>query len=342
MSNPKPVLLDPRHLAGLNGALLIRKEPGITSFGIIEELQRDLIAATSVRKRDLPKLGHGGTLDPFATGLIVVCVGRSVKLARYFLGAAKHYKGVIRFGESTVPGDPTAPITERSDVIPTDIGKLRDLASRLQSQPYLQTPPMYSAKKKDGKPLYELARAGIEVEREPKLCHLHRFVIQNYADRRAEFAVSCSSGTYIRTLAQDFGRLLGTVALLESLDRTGSGEFSLEKAMTLGQIRESLGRGTIWSAMDCWNPFDSLLGGFDSAWATADEARALAQGRKNVLFTILRRTKTPEKAAHRFPQADTCVGIYLKTELVAIARRDENDNWDLDRVFFDPGQPRPV
>lgn len=137
----------------LNGALLIDKHAGVSSFGMIEELQRELLRLDSsvqsgLRKRDLPKMGHGGTLDPFATGLLLVCVGRAVKLARYFLGSGKTYEGIIRFGETTVSGDPTNEITERSDKIPASIEEIRAHALRFTEEPYSQTPPMHSAKKK--------------------------------------------------------------------------------------------------------------------------------------------------------------------------------------------------
>src|SRR3954462_4957355 len=163
----------------MHGALLVDKHAGISSFGVIELLQRELCNHWGVRRKELPKIGHGGTLDPFATGLLVICVGRGVKLARYFLGSDKGYEGVIRFGETTVPGDPTAPISETSPNLPTSLEDLRAMAAKLTLQPYLQTPPMHSAKKKDGRPLYELARLGIEVERDPKLCTLRTFEISS-------------------------------------------------------------------------------------------------------------------------------------------------------------------
>ena len=105
----------------LDGALLVNKSPGVTSFGIVEQLQRILMERSGLRRRDLPKFGHGGTLDPFATGLLIVLVGRAVKLARYFLGSRKTYEGVIRFGETTVPGYPTSPVSESTDSVPSSI-----------------------------------------------------------------------------------------------------------------------------------------------------------------------------------------------------------------------------
>src|SRR4051812_38511403 len=101
----------------MNGALLIQKHEGVTSFGIIEILRKQLIERCGCKRRDLPKIGHGGTLDPFATGLLIVFVGRASKLAQHYLGSVKTYEGTIRFGETTIPGDPTAPISETSSSI---------------------------------------------------------------------------------------------------------------------------------------------------------------------------------------------------------------------------------
>lgn len=326
-----------------DGALLIDKSEGMSSFGVVERLQRILLDrenasksgdAPKTRKRDLPKMGHGGTLDPFATGLLVVCAGRAVKLARYFLGSTKRYEGVIRFGETTIPGDPTAPVSETSSVAPSGREEIQKLATTLTLQPYLQTPPMHSAKKKDGKPLYELAREGIEIEREPKACLLYSFEILGYEQGldgkwRAPFRVSCSSGTYIRTLAQDLSRMLGTVGLLESLRRTGSGTLSVETAWTLEQIADATASGRKWGELPCWIGFDRLLDGFDRAQATDDEARALFEGRQNVLPDILRRT-TP--AANPSSASREHIAIYRGSSLIAVANQTHGQ-WGLERVF---------
>jgi tRNA pseudouridine55 synthase len=311
----------------INGALLLDKPAGISSFGVIEALQHQLIKYFGLKRRDFPKLGHGGTLDPFATGLLIVCVGNSVKLARYFLGANKIYEGTIRFGETTIPGDPTAPVSETSTVIPESIDSINELAHRLTLQPYLQIPPMHSAKKKNGKPLYELARAGIEIEREPKLCHLYQFRIFSYDKPRAQFELTCGSGTYVRTLAQDMGRLLGTVALLENLKRTGIRAFELSNAWTLGKLQEASSAGKMWNELPCWLPFDRLLEGYDRAEATDDEAGSLAKGRQSVLFNILKRTPAPQCS-----NQDSCIAIYNKKKLIAVARRDQG-TWGIERVF---------
>ena len=317
----------------LNGALLVNKHPGVTSFGIIELLQKQYMENEKAKKRDLPKIGHGGTLDPFATGLLIVCVGKAVKLARYFLGSSKTYEGVIRFGETTIPGDPTAPISETSTVLPESIESLQKLASNLTLQPYLQTPPMHSAKKKDGKPLYELARAGIEVEREPKLCHLYEFDISSYEKPRAKFKLVCSSGTYVRTLAQDMGRLLGTVALLESLERSSCGALSIAQAWSVELIGEAFSQGKKWDELPCWVPFDRLLDSYHRTQATPEEVKALSEGRQNVLFNILNRAEPPRVALNPRPYGqDAYLAIYCSEKLVAVAHA-EDGKWGLERVF---------
>ncbi|MCM2323449.1 MAG: tRNA pseudouridine(55) synthase TruB [Oligoflexia bacterium] len=312
----------------LKGALLINKSAGISSFGVVEHLQRQLMDREKLRKRELPKIGHGGTLDPFATGLLIVCVGRAVKLARYFLGSDKEYEGTIRFGETTVPGDPTAPVSERSEHLPASLEEIQEVATRLTLQPYLQTPPMHSAKKKDGKPLYELARQGIEVEREPKACQLHSFKILSYEEPRATFRLSCSSGTYVRTLSQDLGKLLGSVALLETLNRSASGVFRCTNALTLEQVDAAAAAGQRWDELPNWIPFDRLLEGFDHAEATEEEARALFEGRQNVLFNILKRVQ-PGTARN---EEQTRIVIYSRGSLIAIADR-AGGQLGLERVF---------
>ena len=307
-------------LAARGGALLINKDPGITSFGVVEELQRSL-RAPGLKRKDLPKIGHGGTLDPFATGLLVVCVGRAVKLAQYFLGSKKRYTGTIRFGETTIPGDPTEAISERSEVIPNSLETLQNLAHRLTLQPYLQTPPMHSAKKKDGKPLYELARQGIEVEREPKLLQLDYFQISELSPPLATFDLQCSSGTYVRTLAQDFARMLGSVALLERLHRTHSGAFNVANAWKLDEV---LASKTDWNELPCWIPFDLLLDEAPRAEASETEAQMLLQGQQSILPEILGRIDQASPAS--------TVAIYCRSSLIAVAHR-RNHLWELERVF---------
>jgi tRNA pseudouridine55 synthase len=309
----------------MNGLLLINKGAGYSSFGAIEQLQQ-VFWKQGLRKKDQPKMGHGGTLDPFATGLLPVCVGRAVKLARYFLGSDKVYEGVIRFGETTAPGDPTAPVIETSEVIPDSITALRELARGLTRQDYLQTPPMYSAKKKDGKPLYELAREGIEVEREAKLCRLYDFEIIEYQAPRASFRLKCSTGTYVRTLAQDFGKMLGSVALLETLHRTETGGFSIATAMTIPQILAAGENGQTWDQLPAWIPFDRMLEHYPQIEATDDERQALLFGQQGILISLVQRYRKTSPVECEF------LVITHQAQLLAVARRS-SATWEIERVF---------
>ncbi|MEK6580272.1 MAG: tRNA pseudouridine(55) synthase TruB [Bdellovibrionota bacterium] len=323
----------------LSGALLVNKVPGVSSFGSIEQLQKLMITRDGVHRKELPKLGHGGTLDPFATGVLPILTGRAVKLARYFLGATKTYRGVIRFGETTIPGDPTDPISETSNHLPSSIEELRALARNLTQQPYLQTPPMHSAKKVGGRPLYELARQGKDIERAPKLCHLHRFEILSYEKPKATFELVCSSGTYVRTLAQDFARLLGSVAMLDKLERATTGVFHLSHAMTLAEIESALQSGQEWDELKCWVPFNQLLRGYARAEASPDEAQALIHGQQTILPQILSRMESniTEKITPISDHAheNQFVAIYCTQLLVAVAAK-QRGAWELERVFTSP------
>lgn len=319
----------------MDGALMIRKETDISSFGVIEKLQKQYMRTYGVRFRELPKLGHGGTLDPFATGLLAVCVGRAVKLARYFLGSTKGYDGMIRFGQTTEPGDPTAPVSETSDHLPASIEELRALAAQLEKQPYLQTPPMHSAKKKDGRPLYELAREGITVERDPKLCQLYSFRIEDYTPPTARFTLVCSTGTYVRTLAQDYARMLGTVGMLDTLNRSFTGAFETKQAWTVGQIEQALLEGKNWDELPCWVPFDQLLDGYQQVECTETERQALINGKQAVVPVILARLE-PKPTSSIVVGQEGCVAITCQSKLTAIARLIEG-KWELERVFV-PGE----
>lgn len=339
-----------------HGALLVNKPEGMTSFAIVEWLKNQLLETYHVPRKQLPKMGHGGTLDPFATGLLVVLVGKAVKLARYFLGSDKAYLGTILFGETTLPGDPTGPITERSDHLPESLESLQDLAHRLTLQPYAQTPPMHSAKKYKGQPLYELARQGIEVDRKPKLCQLYHFGILDYQNRRARFELKCTSGTYIRTLAQDLGRMIGSVALLESLSRTAAGSFKIEQAMSLTDLQPLLEQKQPWQELPCSVPFDRLLEGFKRVQATPEEASSLAQGQQKTLLNILRRANylTPGLTTNLnaleidkqssslggfsnpgfcMDSQSACTAIYTEEKLVAVAKYEGSHGWRLEKVF---------
>jgi tRNA pseudouridine55 synthase len=361
----------------MDGALLVDKPEGISSFAVIERLKRawlerarreaeassrsprlgaspllDAATGTEPQQRrpyrtaqriEIPKLGHGGTLDPFATGLLVVGVGRGVKLLRYFLGSDKEYEAEILFGQTSTSGDTTDPVTERCSQIPHSLEDLRNSAIAWVGRQYLQTPPMHSAKKKDGKPLYELARQGLEVDRpaEPRL--IHAFDFTSYAPPVGHFRVRCSSGTYIRVLAQDFGRHQGSLAVLRALRRTRSGSFDISRALPLAEIEAATLGGALengspanpqkapsWQALSCWVPFDSLLAAeLPIVEASPDEALALQQGKQAFAEKIGVRAAIPGIAR---------LAVYCRGALVAVLEND-GKAWGIERVYLGREEP---
>lgn len=204
----------------MTGLLLVDKPEGLSSAGAIRVLKRRLGGA---------KVGHLGTLDPFASGLLPLCVGEATKVARYLLLERKAYAGTIRLGVATDTLDRTGQVTTTRPV-PTLTGEcVAEVGTQFVGR-QRQVPPMFSALKRAGVPLYRLARRGIEVEREAREIEIGRLELTWCAPDRIDFAVECSKGTYVRVLAEDVGRALGTVAHLEVLRRTMVGRFRVEDA----------------------------------------------------------------------------------------------------------------
>jgi len=213
----------------LDGILLLDKPVGLSSNHALQRVKRILNAQ---------KAGHTGTLDPFATGLLICCLGRATKLCGAMLNADKTYEATLAFGTETDSGDFTGTVTARApdDFTGVDEAALRQVLASFTGE-IDQIPPMHSALKRDGKPLYEYARAGIELEREPRRVTIHALELLNLTSQHAEIKVACSKGTYIRTLAQDIGRALGCYAHLSALRRTHAGPFSLDQAVTLEHLQ---------------------------------------------------------------------------------------------------------
>ncbi len=315
----------------INGALLINKPKDISSFGVIEKIN-NFLRSTGIPKKFLPKLGHGGTLDPMATGLLIVCVNNGVKLARYFLGSKKRYTGTIKFGETSISGDITDPIIKTSDHIPSSMHELVQATHGFVNSTYFQTPPMHSAKKHLGKPIYKLARKGIEIEREPKACKLSNFIIRSLNGPLANFDVTCSSGTFMRVLAQDFSEKLGTVGVLVALKRMEAGHQKLENAMSLEDILNAMECGKKWDELSCWVPFNKLLGNCSKIEVCKEDADAIIQGKQNVLFSLIENANITTCPHNTENHQQTILAMYYKTNLIAVVSKD-NNIWKLDRTF---------
>lgn len=207
------------------GIIIIDKPESITSQGVVSRVRRTL---------GTKRVGHGGTLDPMATGVLPVFVGRATRASGMMLEADKTYRAGFRCGFSTDTLDTTGEVTHRTDRDTLPDAVRAALASFVGKQS--QVPPMYSALKKDGKKLYELARKGIEIEREPRNIEIFSIDYLGYHDGEHTIEVSCSKGTYIRVLIADIGEKLGTLACMSSLRRIKTGMFSIENAVPLDEV----------------------------------------------------------------------------------------------------------
>lgn len=247
----------------VDGVLLLDKAPGMTSNDALQKARRLFSAA---------KGGHTGTLDPMATGLLPLCFGEATKFSADLLDADKTYEAVLKLGVTTDTGDAEGQVTalapvavgeaQIQDVLPCFTGDIQ------------QIPPMHSALKRDGRPLYELARKGIEVEREPRAVRIHTIECLAFTGDTLSLRVSCSKGTYIRVLAADIGQALGCGAHLIALRRTVVGDLDLVKAVSLAEldtISEDL-RGAYLL------PVDALLQSLPRADLEAAEANRFSHG----------------------------------------------------------------
>ena len=210
----------------LDGAILVDKPSGPTSHDVVDEIRRQF---------QIKKVGHCGTLDPNATGLLVIVLGRGTKLSEKLMSDDKVYEGEIKFGETTDSYDADGEILETKPVPPLTIDQLNESAASFIGD-LMQTPPMVSAVKKGGVPLYKLARKGIEVEREARLIHIYNFRFTDYREPLGTFRLACTKGTYVRSIAHDLGEKLGCGAHLATLRRISSGKFEVADAKPLDDI----------------------------------------------------------------------------------------------------------
>ena len=294
-------------MAGLDGLLLIDKPQGPTSAEVVRILKKAL---------RVKKIGHLGTLDPFASGLLPLCLGAGTKLSQFLMAEQKSYTGTLQLGVETDTLDCTGTVTRTAPVPDCTATLLRKIEQRFMGDSW-QTPPMYSALKRKGVPLYKLARQGIEVEREPRRVHISHLALTLGEPPAIHFSVSCSKGTYIRVLAADIGRALNSLAHLTSLRRTAFGAFSIDQAAPLSQVRSPQPGQPL--------PLLSLVQAtrsYRTFVVSAPEAALIRHGQQAVLRTLPAARATGETAR------------VLGTEhaLIAIVTA-EQETWKLARVF---------
>jgi tRNA pseudouridine55 synthase len=250
----------------IDGVILLDKPPAMSSQSAVTAVKRHFKAE---------KAGHTGTLDPLATGLLPVCLGEATKYSQDLLNADKTYQATLHFGIETDTADADGQIiSQKSMSEPIDDTKARHLLETILPKfvgQINQTPPMYSALKRDGKPLYEYARSGVELEREPRQITIYSIQLLSVRWPYASIEVHCSKGTYIRVLAQDIGEALGCGAHLHALRRTAVGHLTLDHAITL----EYLQTGTVEPL-----PVDALLQTLPELTVDDQQAKRLEMGQR--------------------------------------------------------------
>ncbi len=212
----------------IDGVLLIDKGQDMTSHDVVAVARRSL---------NMKKIGHCGTLDPMATGLLILVVGKATKLSDLLMSEDKEYIGTMTLGQTTNTQDAEGEVDEEKE-IPSDLDDAAiQAAFKKFHGDFYQTPPMVSAIKKDGVPLYKLARQGKEVKRDPRFVHVYSHRIDRVEVPEIDFTVRCTKGFYVRTYAHDIGQELGCGAHLSALRRTKSGRFDLERAVTFDELK---------------------------------------------------------------------------------------------------------
>ena len=211
----------------VDGVLIVDKEPNMTSHDVVAIARKTL---------GMKKIGHCGTLDPMATGLLLLVLGRGTKISELLMSEDKEYVGTITLGVSTSTQDKEGEVTEEAEVPELTEQEIIDVFEEFKGDFY-QIPPMVSAIKKDGVPLYKLARKGQEVKRDPRLVHIYSYEITRIELPEIDFRVVCTKGFYVRTYAHDIGQKLGCGAHLSRLRRTKSGRFNLDKAVTASELK---------------------------------------------------------------------------------------------------------
>ena len=273
------MMTQPKTKSIVSGVLLIDKPQGMTSQQVVSKVKYLLKSDV----HDSKKAGHTGTLDPMATGLLPICLGEATKFSHYQLDAVKSYQAIIKLGEQTDTGDAEGEIITTIPVPHVTQAMLQSVTEQFLGE-IMQVPPMYSALKKDGKKLYELAREGIEVERAARPLTIYQLSLTPLSAQQLQLTVTCSKGTYVRVLAEDIAKALGTLGHLTALRRIQTGDFEIANAITLADF----------AALDVAARFDKLLAvdacvhSLPSLLLDDSQSKRIRQGQRlNVKATML-------------------------------------------------------
>lgn len=250
----------------INGIVLLDKRVGISSNGALQEVKRLLGAG---------KAGHTGSLDPLASGLLPICMGEATKISSFLLDTDKQYRVSIRLGVKTTTGDVEGDVVEKNSLESLCVDDIKLVLSRFVGK-VSQVPPMYSALKQDGVRLYELARKGITVKRQPRDIFIRKLEYRHYRDGLLDLDVCCSKGTYIRTLAEDIGDALGCGAHVDTLYRTRVGAFDVSEAISFAELQTKKESGDV---LCCLLPTENAILSWPVLTLTEDLVYYLKQGK---------------------------------------------------------------
>ncbi len=302
----------------MDGILNINKPWGRTSFSIVAMVRR----LTGERR-----VGHAGTLDPTATGVLPVCLGQGTRIVEFLVDATKTYRAQIELGVATDTYDASGRITQQGDASGISHEEVKAALSSFCGL-ILQTPPMYSAVKYQGKPLYKLARAGITVERKSRQTKIHRLELIEWQPPIATIEVVCGKGTYIRSLAHDLGQALGCGANLKSLVRLRCGLFDIKDAVSVPQLEDAFRCG-YWQHFV--HPIDSVLSHWRVMIVSDERGRAIRNGRPLVLEgDVNGGQQVPTEASF----GDWCRVYTSGGCLLGVLRFDaERGQWQPEKVF---------
>lgn len=252
----------------IDGILVLDKPAGITSNGALQQAKRLYGAA---------KAGHTGSLDPMATGVLPLCFGEATKFSQFLLDADKRYRATLRLGVTTASGDADGEVLEERAVPALDKCALDRMLDDFRGE-IEQTPSMYSAVKVDGEPLYKLARQGVEIERKSRRVMIHELILESVSANEITLEIACSKGTYIRSIAEDVGKVLGCGAHVSGLRRLASGPYGLDESVTLEKVENFKESGGLDAIDALLLPASSAVEGWPAVELPELTASYLRQG----------------------------------------------------------------
>ncbi len=286
-------------MENISGVINIYKEKGFTSHDVVNIVRKKLGKI---------KTGHTGTLDPDAMGVLPICIGKATKLSEYIASSIKEYKAIVTLGKTTTTQDSSGDIIEEK-LVNCSREDIKNVVSKFKGE-IMQTPPMYSAIKINGKKLYELAREGKEIERKQRKITIHNIEINRFIDNENfEITVLCSKGTYIRTLCNDIGKSLGCGAYMSYLLRTRTGNFYLDNAIKLEDIDRVLENNNI---KDIMIPMEQVLSDYNKFIVTKNGNKFLYNGNK-ISFNYIQNKKDLKQNEKIiiYDEDNNLIGIYV-------------------------------